>query len=383
VTVAAPAPISARPPRWPPGRPAWTASSWCGATRTARTWRWRLAAGARLWPTGDSDREGHRPTWCTAVPTSWARPGGRRSRCPGVVRRRSARSASAVAAARGGGGSSPRLAVTPALIVLAVGSGGSVAGPCSPGWPPWGWTCRCWGVSVSRPPEADRAEGPRAGPGLRPAARHAAAGRPPAGAGRPRGDRLRAGHRPRAGAGRPGAAHRGLLAGRDLRRRGLLGGDRPAARRPGRAGAALAPPAACCPPSTALAPEHDDCPQRSPMTATRQTTDPGATETGPGQPKWDRPGGPPTGGPAPELIESGFALENADASFLHRGLNLADIAHVLDLARRDIVPPEPLAPAAGAAAGGHEDTGGGVPVRPRPTASRTTRGERYLRVPGR
>jgi argininosuccinate lyase len=78
------------------------------------------------------------------------------------------------------------------------------------------------------------------------------------------------------------------------------------------------------------------------MTSTDQTTDPGATETGPGQPKWDRPGGPPTGGPAPELIESGFALENADASFLHRGLNLADIAHVLDLARRDIVPPEPL-----------------------------------------
>jgi argininosuccinate lyase len=47
----------------------------------------------------------------------------------------------------------------------------------------------------------------------------------------------------------------------------------------------------------------------------------------------------PQGGPAPELIESGFALENADASFLHRGLNLADIAHVLDLARRQIIPP--------------------------------------------
>ncbi len=46
----------------------------------------------------------------------------------------------------------------------------------------------------------------------------------------------------------------------------------------------------------------------------------------------------PEGGPAPELVDSGFALENADASFLHRGLNLADIAHVLDLARRGIVP---------------------------------------------
>jgi argininosuccinate lyase len=51
-----------------------------------------------------------------------------------------------------------------------------------------------------------------------------------------------------------------------------------------------------------------------------------------------RPEGFPQGGPAPELIDSGFALENADASFLHRGLNLADIAHVLDLSRRGIVP---------------------------------------------
>ena len=48
--------------------------------------------------------------------------------------------------------------------------------------------------------------------------------------------------------------------------------------------------------------------------------------------------GSPTEGPAPELIESGFALENADAPVLHAGLTLADIAHVLDLARRGLVP---------------------------------------------
>jgi argininosuccinate lyase len=48
--------------------------------------------------------------------------------------------------------------------------------------------------------------------------------------------------------------------------------------------------------------------------------------------------GPPTEGPARELIESGFALENADAPFLHRGLNLADIAHVLDLRSRHVIP---------------------------------------------
>ena len=51
-----------------------------------------------------------------------------------------------------------------------------------------------------------------------------------------------------------------------------------------------------------------------------------------------RRSGPPVGGAAPELVDSGFALENADAPFLHEGLNLADIAHVLDLLRRKIVP---------------------------------------------
>ena len=51
-----------------------------------------------------------------------------------------------------------------------------------------------------------------------------------------------------------------------------------------------------------------------------------------------RRSGPPIGGPAQELIDSGFALENADAPFLHEGLNLADMAHVLDLLRREIIP---------------------------------------------
>jgi argininosuccinate lyase len=51
-----------------------------------------------------------------------------------------------------------------------------------------------------------------------------------------------------------------------------------------------------------------------------------------------RRSGPPQGSAARELIDSGFALENADAPFLHEGLNLADIAHVLDLLRRGLVP---------------------------------------------
>ena len=50
--------------------------------------------------------------------------------------------------------------------------------------------------------------------------------------------------------------------------------------------------------------------------------------------------GPPVGGPAQELIDSGFALENADAPLLHAGLNLADLAHVIDLRERGVIPLE-------------------------------------------
>ena len=46
----------------------------------------------------------------------------------------------------------------------------------------------------------------------------------------------------------------------------------------------------------------------------------------------------PTEGPAPELIAAGFAIEIADAPFLHDGLNLADIAHVLALSERGFIP---------------------------------------------
>ncbi len=49
--------------------------------------------------------------------------------------------------------------------------------------------------------------------------------------------------------------------------------------------------------------------------------------------------GPSDLAPAQSLIEAGFATEIADAPFLHHGLNLADMAHVLDLAGRQLVPP--------------------------------------------
>lgn len=46
----------------------------------------------------------------------------------------------------------------------------------------------------------------------------------------------------------------------------------------------------------------------------------------------------PTSGPADELVAAGFAYEVADAPELHRGLNLADIAHVLVLRERGLLP---------------------------------------------
>jgi argininosuccinate lyase len=50
--------------------------------------------------------------------------------------------------------------------------------------------------------------------------------------------------------------------------------------------------------------------------------------------------GPPSGPPAAELIAAGFELENADAPLLHHGINLADIAHVLDLQLAGVIPPD-------------------------------------------
>jgi argininosuccinate lyase len=43
---------------------------------------------------------------------------------------------------------------------------------------------------------------------------------------------------------------------------------------------------------------------------------------------------------APELIEGGFAVEIADADLLHAPLDLADLAHVLVLLRREVAPAE-------------------------------------------
>lgn len=49
-------------------------------------------------------------------------------------------------------------------------------------------------------------------------------------------------------------------------------------------------------------------------------------------------------GPAPELVEAGYALEMRDAGLLHEGLHRADLAHILVLSEQGLVPPEVTGP---------------------------------------
>jgi argininosuccinate lyase len=51
-----------------------------------------------------------------------------------------------------------------------------------------------------------------------------------------------------------------------------------------------------------------------------------------------------TSGPAPELVEAGYALEIADAPLLHRGLTLADLAHLVELVTCGALQPGEAAP---------------------------------------
>ncbi len=74
--------------------------------------------------------------------------------------------------------------------------------------------------------------------------------------------------------------------------------------------------------------------------------------------------GPPRGGPAQELIDSGFHLENADAPLLHAGLNLADLAHVLDLRGREVIPAAPAARLAALLIEAHRTSSADFPYDP-------------------
>ncbi len=55
-----------------------------------------------------------------------------------------------------------------------------------------------------------------------------------------------------------------------------------------------------------------------------------------------------TSGPAPELVEAGYALEIADAPLLHRGLTLADLAHLVELVECGALTRDEAAPVASA-----------------------------------
>jgi argininosuccinate lyase len=54
-----------------------------------------------------------------------------------------------------------------------------------------------------------------------------------------------------------------------------------------------------------------------------------------------------TSGPAPELVEAGYELEIADAPLLHRGLTLADLAHLVALTECGALQPGEAAPLCG------------------------------------
>lgn len=70
------------------------------------------------------------------------------------------------------------------------------------------------------------------------------------------------------------------------------------------------------------------------------------TEGGPRQPPEGYLGSAAriTSGPAPELVEAGYALEIADAPLLHRGLTLADLAHLVELVECGALAPDEAAP---------------------------------------
>jgi len=51
-----------------------------------------------------------------------------------------------------------------------------------------------------------------------------------------------------------------------------------------------------------------------------------------------------TSGPAPELVEAGYALETGDAPLLHRGLTLADLAHLVELTDCGVLRQDEAAP---------------------------------------
>ncbi len=74
--------------------------------------------------------------------------------------------------------------------------------------------------------------------------------------------------------------------------------------------------------------------------------------------------GPTELAPAQSLIDAGFATEIADAPYLHHGLNLADMAHVLDLHSRGLVPDDAFQDLARVLLEAHETSPDNFPYDP-------------------
>ena len=70
-----------------------------------------------------------------------------------------------------------------------------------------------------------------------------------------------------------------------------------------------------------------------------------------------------TSGPAPELVEAGYALEIADAPLLHRGLTLADLAHLAELVECGALTRDEAAPVGAVLLKLLDCTGRRVPLR--------------------
>src|SRR5690606_37217817 len=175
-------------------------------------------------------------------------------------------------------------------------------------------------------PGGDRPASARTRPGLRPPDGHRAAC--------PRGRRGRRRARPRARPPLGGGRARGQAGA--ARRRSRPG--------PGlhREGGGRAPPH---PRRTTPRPRPDHCSlaHRRPAGRRRRMGGTMIDDGLPSAPSAHHRGGldrlgPPVEGPAQELIDSGFELENADSPLLHAGLNLADLAHLIDLYERGVVP---------------------------------------------
>ena len=84
------------------------------------------------------------------------------------------------------------------------------------------------------------------------------------------------------------------------------------------------------------------------------------------------------GGPAPELVDGAYAYEIGTAVALHEGLNLADMAHLLQLGAQGLVPGWRCGSRWPASSWTPMPRAGATSATTQPSASRTARAERIF-----